>query len=129
MTKPLNALQKTYRAAQRVGGAEMPESKYPRLFADDTAFRRNVLRACANPRWGKAIEDGVFADSRVIESLHKLGNVPSCILLDVETRLGRKLTRARAIALAKAYCAVQARKVVTLRQSTNVIDFPLRLAA
>lgn len=129
MTKPLNNLQRTYRAAQRVGGAEMPESKYPRLFADDTTLRRNVLRACANPRWGQAIEDGVFADNRVIESLHKLGDLPSRILLDAETRLGRKLTRARAIALTKAYYAVQARKIVMFHPAAKVIDFPLRLAA
>lgn len=129
MTQPLNSLQKTYRAAMRVGGAEMPESKYPRLFADDTAYRRNVLRACANPRWGQAIEDGVFADARVVESLHKLGDQPSRIILDIETRLGRKLTRARAIALTKAYYAVQARKIITLTKAPNVIDFPLRQAA
>ncbi len=125
----MNNLQKIYRSAVRAGGAQMDAMKYPRTFGNDNTLRRNVLRACANPRWGQAIEQGTFADNRVIESLHKLGELPSRIVLDVEHQLGRKLTRSRAIALTRAYETVMARK---RHQATgNIIDFPapLRLAA
>lgn len=128
----LNDLQKLYRRANRNGGAAMDRTKYARVFGNDAALRRNVLRACANPAWGWAIEVGTIADARVVESLHKLdrlgGARSSELVLQTEQRLGRKLTRSRAVELTRAYECILARKTFVVWRNPS-LEADDRLAA
>lgn len=118
-------LYKTYKRAMRAGGEAMPVAKYAKVFGNDTALRRNVLRACAYDPYGQAIADGVVADHRVFESLSRMGERAAAIALEVETRLGRKLGRARAQLLAGAYLRVRARRLASQRANT-VVHFQRR---
>lgn len=118
-------LSKIYRKAVKAGGADMPKAKYARVFGNDSVMRRNVLHACAHPRYGRAIQGGTFADHRVIESLRGFGELAAGFVLDTEAKLGRKLSRARAYALLKAYRQVVISRHLEIEVPRNVIAFPL----
>lgn len=96
-------LLNVYKRALKVGGAEMETRYYPKVFGNSTALRKNVLRICASTAMGHAVVSKVLCDHRVVESLTKMGIVATGIVLRLETRLGRKLTRSRAQQLACAY--------------------------
>lgn len=119
-------LTKTYKRAVKAGGAEMPVTKYARIFGNDSALRKNVLRACANPRLGAAIEAGTFGDHRVIESLMKMGDLAARIVLDVEAKLGRKLTRARIKELTEVYLDIRARAEFNQAEDVRITDMLLQ---
>jgi hypothetical protein len=53
-----------------------------------------------------AIDAGTIADPRVIGTLHKFPVLAQRIVCELETRLGRKLTRSRCESLAEAYAKV-----------------------
>lgn len=117
-------LNKTYKRAIKAGGTQMPKAKYATIFGNDSTLRRNVLRACGNERYGVAILAGTFADHRVIESLNKLGVLASRIVLDVEAKLGRKLTRAKVQQLTNAYLKTHVSAVV--RPTADIYHFPVK---
>jgi len=120
-------LSQIYKRALKAGGAQMPPAKYARVFGNDTGLRRNVLRACRNPDFGDAIKTGTVADHRVFESLGRIGELAARIVLDLETRLGRKLTRAKAQQLAVAYLRIVAKRgagyAVQHGKPTTVVAF------
>lgn len=120
-------LHHIFKKAIKAGGADMPVTKYAKVFGNDTALRRNVLFACGKTRYGEAILAGTVSDHRVIESLIKLGDQASGIVLDVEARLGRKLTRSKIQALTKAYLQIRAAKA-SRDPDINVIAFTRKAA-
>lgn len=113
-------LYQIYKRALRAGGAQMPPAKYAKVFGNDTSLRRNVLRAFRHPRFGDAIKDGVVADHRVFESLLRIGEPAAQIVLDLESRLARKLTRAKAQQLAAAYLRIVSKRNAGHKPTTVV---------
>lgn len=110
-------LTKVFKRAVKAGGVRMPRTDYPRIFGNDPALRKNVLRICRNEAFAQAVCDGVVADHRVIETLMQFGPTASRIVLEVEAKLGRKLTRSRVQQLARGYLSSQApANVVPLRR-------------
>lgn len=116
-------LYQIYKRAIKAGGVDMPVAKYAKVFGNDTALRRNVLRACGNPRYGAAIKDGTIGDHRVLEALNRIGEQASCIVLDLEQKLGRKLYRAKMQQLAAAYLRIVASRAADGSQERKVIRF------
>lgn len=78
------------------GGYAMPASRRKTLFKGDTRLAKNALEAGNNPRYVAAITAGVVADHRVISVLRRAGPTARDIVLDIETRHGRKLPRSKA---------------------------------
>lgn len=99
-------LTNVYQRALRNGGQAMPAKLYPKLFGNNPALRKNVLRACANEAFGQAIKDKVVTDHRVFEHLTRLGERAARIVLELERRRGSKLTRARAHALVTSFSKI-----------------------
>lgn len=114
-------LYQIYKRALKAGGAHMPVAKYAKVFGNDTALRRNVLRACGDIRFAAAIAAGTVGDHRVFEALAKMGGVASHIVLEVEAKLGRKLGRAKAHQLCVAYLRIVAARTSSPDQGTKVI--------
>lgn len=108
----MTTLLQTYKAAVRNGGAGMDPKKYTRVFGNNSAQRSNVLRACAHESFGTAIANGTVSDHRVVPPLLRMGDVAATIVLRIEHKLKRKLSRERAQALAGAFLAVRERAAV-----------------
>ncbi len=117
-------LYQIYKRALKAGGAQMPKAKYAKVFGNDSSLRRNIMRACANIHFGAAIMNGTVGDHRVFESLQRMGEGPSRIVLVIEARLGRRLCRARAQKLCAAYLRIAARRAVEADAGRTVV--PLR---
>lgn len=96
-------LTKVFKRAVKAGGVRMPRTDYPRIFGNDPALRKNVLRICGNDTFAQAVSGGVVCDHRVIETLVQFGPTASRIVLELEAKLGRKLTRSRVQQLARVY--------------------------
>lgn len=114
-------LAQIYTRALKTGGANMPVAKYAKVFGNDTALRRNVLRACSDIRYGAAIVAGTVGDHRVFESLNRMGEGAAHIVLALESRLGRRLCRARAQQLCTAYLRIVERRSAAADANRTVI--------
>lgn len=79
------------------------------LHVSPTAIRY-ARKALNKPFLAHAIALGVFADGRVIDALSSMGDVAAKAVLGVEHRLGRTLTRAKAMQLADVYAQVRAKR-------------------
>lgn len=76
----------------------------------DVRLRSNAERAAGMKHMVCAIKHGVITDHRAIGAILGMGDVPSSIVLALETRLGRHLSRERIYALKDAYQGVLDRK-------------------
>lgn len=99
-------LQDTFKEAKAKGGRNMSHKDFRKVFGKDEAKGRNVFAACGETHLSKAIENGVVQDHRVIESMKKVGPMAARIIIDLEERLNRPLTRSRAQQLANIYVSV-----------------------
>jgi hypothetical protein len=100
-----------------------------RFHVSDRRMQRNLERVVADPAMTAAALAGVIVDHRVVETMVKANTLARTIILELESKLGRKLSRDRAQKLLAAYDRIcQARAL-----PSNVIQLPiperLRLAA
>lgn len=102
-----STLGQTIKKALAAGGDQMSLEKKRKLFGCNTRLERNVMHICSEPTLGQAVAAGVVTDHRTAEALHKVAPVVRAMILRVEARLGRKLGRERASALAAAYQRVR----------------------
>lgn len=82
-----------------------------RFYVDDQRLQRNLQRVISDPVLTAAALSGVIADHRVVETLSKTNAITRNIVLQLETKLGRKLGRERAQKLMAAYARVQAARL------------------
>lgn len=102
----MKSLQQTLNQAQEHGGSNIAHKSFRKVFGKDEAKGRNVLAAYKQPALVNAIEKGVINDHRVIESMRKVGPMAARIIVELEERLNRPLTRSRAQQLADVYVSV-----------------------
>lgn len=69
--------------------------------------KHNLAQAAAVPCLAAAKRRGVITDHRVIESMRKAGDIAANIIVTVEVRLKRKLSRERAARLVAAYLRIR----------------------
>lgn len=99
------------------------------FYVEDPRLQRNVVRVMADPAMTAAALAGVIADHRVVETLVKTNVMARTTIMQVEMRLGRKLSRDRAKKLLAAYDRICLARALP----SNVVQLPkperLRLAA
>lgn len=78
------------------------------LIAGNRRLQRNVARVLRYAPLRHAALAGVLADSRTVEVLGRVSPDEQKLIVGVEMRLGRKLSRARAKALLESYERVKA---------------------
>lgn len=71
---------------------------------------RFALEAYREPVLAAAVDAGTITDPKVIGQLHKLPAVAAKCVARIEARLGRKLSRTRALKIAQAFDKVQAKR-------------------
>lgn len=94
----MKALVLQYLESVSVGKAENA-----RFFCGDRRKQTNIMRIAACQSMTYATMRGVITDHRVVETLVKTDDMVRSIILRVEAKLGRKLSRERAQALLKAF--------------------------
>lgn len=86
-----------------------PGLGFKRAAAEANAERtmmRFALEAYRNPLLSAAIDTGTIIDPKVVQVFHRLPGAAMNIVCALETRLGRRMTRARAEKLVRAYMKV-----------------------
>lgn len=81
------------------------------FYVDDRRLQRNLQRVIADPAMTQAAIAGVIADHRVVETLVKTDAVARNVVLELESKLGRKLGRERAQKLFAQYERVRAARM------------------
>lgn len=79
-----------------------------RFYIEDRRMQRNVERVMADPVLTEAALAGVIADHRVVEAMAKTNDIARTAILELEGKLGRKLSRERTQKLLAAYDRVRA---------------------
>lgn len=74
-----------------------------RFFCGDRRKQKNLERIVANQSMTYATMHGVITDHRVAESMIKVDELACSLILTLEVKLGRKLSRERAQALVAAF--------------------------
>jgi len=82
-----------------------------RFYVDNRRLQRNLERVMADKALTAAALAGTIADHRVVETLAKSDDVARGIVLELETKLGRRLGRERAQKLMQAYDRVRAARL------------------
>lgn len=86
-----------------------PGLGFKRAAAEANAERttmRFALEAYRNPALAAAVDAGTIADPRIVQAFHRLPALAVRIVCGLEVRLQRRLSRARAEKLVKAYYKV-----------------------
>lgn len=78
-----------------------------RFYVEDRRLERNLVRVMADPAMTAAALAGVIVDHRVVETIVKANDMARTIILQLESKLGRKLSRDRAQKLLSAYDRVR----------------------
>ena len=78
-----------------------------RFYVEDRRLERNLVRVMADPAMTAAALAGVIVDHRVVETIVKANDMARTIILQLESKLGRKLSRDRAQKLLAAYDRVR----------------------
>lgn len=91
-----------------------------RFYVEDRRLERNLVRVMADPVMTAAALVGVIVNHRVVETIVKANSVARTIILQLETKLGRKLSRDRAQKLLAAYDRVREANP----RKCNVIQLP-----
>lgn len=91
-----------------------------RFYVEDRRLERNLVRVMADPAMTAAALSGVIADHRVVETIVKANVMARTIILQLEGKLGRKLSRDRAQKLLTAYDHVREARL----RPSNVIQLP-----
>lgn len=89
-------------------GASLGLGGSHRFYIEDRRLQRNLERVMANPVLVSAALTGVIADHRVIEKMMLVDERARNIIVQVESKLGRRLGRERCQKLVAAYANVQA---------------------
>lgn len=111
------SLKSELNRALRNGGAGMSPARRAKVFTGVSPRRAHqVLWASTSPDMIAAIRSETVGDARVIPVLLAQGERVSRLILQLEMKLGRKLSRARATALVCSYKAVLAAKARPLAQ-------------
>jgi hypothetical protein len=74
-----------------------------RFYVEDRRLHRNLERVMADPAMTAAALAGVIVDHRVVETMVKANDLARTVILQLEGKLGRKLSRDRAQKLLAAY--------------------------
>lgn len=99
-----------------------------RFYVEDRRIQRNLERVMADPAMTAAALAGVIVDHRVVEAMVKVNYMARTVILQLESKLGRKLSRDRAQKLLSAYDRIRAARATP----HNVVHLPKperRLAA
>lgn len=81
----------------------------------DSWLRANIERAAQWPEAGRAVAAGVITDHRVVSVIGGMDSAAADMVLALESRLGRHLSRARAQKIKAAY------QRILDRRSSNVV--------
>ena len=100
-----------------------------RFYVEDRRLQRNLERVMADPAMTAAALAGVISDHRVVETMVKADTLVRTIVMQLETKLGRKLSRERAQKLMAAYSRIQAARLRKSRGARKSKEAPQRLAA
>jgi hypothetical protein len=92
-------------------GASLDLSGSTRFYVENRRMQRNLERVMADPVLTSAALSGVIADHRVVETLAKADGLVRNIIMQVEGKLGRKLSRERAQKLLLKYDMVRAARL------------------
>ena len=92
-------------------GASLGLGGSHRFYIENRRLQRNLERVMADPVLTSAALSGVIADHRVVETLVKADTLVRNIVMQVETKLGRKLGRDRAQKLMAQYQLVRAARL------------------
>lgn len=92
-------------------GASLGLGGSHRFYIENRRLQRNLERVMADPVLTSAALSGVIADHRVVETLVKADTLVRNIVMQVETKLGRKLGRERAQKLMAQYQLVRAARL------------------
>jgi hypothetical protein len=79
------------------------KSVQSRFFCGERRKQKNIERVAVDQSMTYAVMRGVIADHRVVEALVKVTDFERSIILCVEAKLGRKLSRDRAQALIDSF--------------------------
>lgn len=74
-----------------------------RFYVDNCRLQRNLERVMADPAMTAAAMAGVIVDHRVVETMVKAEELVRTVILKLEMKLGRKLSRDRAQKLLATY--------------------------
>jgi hypothetical protein len=77
----------------------------------ERTMMRYALEAFRNPALAAAIDAGTITDPKVVQAFHRLPAAAIQAICGLEARLGRKLSRARAEELVRAYFKVMGKPV------------------
>lgn len=92
-------------------GASLDLGGSHRFYVENRRLHRNLERVMADPALTSAALSGVIADHRVVETLAKADELVRNVILHVEGKLGRKLSRERAQKLLLKYDMVRAARL------------------
>lgn len=98
-------------------GASLGLGCSSRFYVEDRRLQRNLERVMADPVLTSAALSGVIADHRVVETLVKADELVRAIIMQVESKLGRRLGRERAQKLLAQYRLVRSAR---LKSSVSV---------
>lgn len=76
----------------------------------ERTMMRFALEAFRTPAMAAAIDAGTITDPKVVQVFHGLPEAAVRIVCGLEARLGRRLSRGRAVKLVQAYVKVSGRK-------------------
>lgn len=93
-----------------------------RFFCGDRRKQKNLERIVANQSMTYATMHGVITDHRVAESMIKVDELACSMILTLEVKLGRKLSRERAQALVAAFNRI---RTARLSKSDVVVSLGL----
>lgn len=72
----------------------------------ERTMMRFALEAYRNPALAAAVDGGIITDPKIVQVFHRLPSLAVPIVCRLELRLGRRLSRARAEKLVRAYLRV-----------------------
>lgn len=104
-------VKNTLNKALLAGGTKMTIRSSRQIFGADARLHRNTMRTCTNLTLAYGVQCGVIGSHRTIEPMIKFDDVAARIVVELEARLGRKLSYDRATQLHKAYCNIRAHRL------------------
>lgn len=84
-------------------GKSLDLGSISRFYVDDSRLQRNLQRVMADPLLTAAVMSNVIIDHRVVETMTKANVLVRKVVLQLEAKLGRKLSRDRAQKILAAY--------------------------
>ncbi len=126
-------MKDTLNKALLAGGTQMTFKSARQIFGPDARLQRNTMRTCANLTLAYAVQCGVIGSHRTVEPMLKFDDDAARIIVNLEARLGRKLSYERAAKLHKHYCNVRTHRLaaegVKLLLATFMVQKPVLDAA